>query len=540
MGARPERAVTGASVTRVRASLLLKLRSTNALRGSYLRAALSGRAALSARDAASCAGALASNAVTAASRAAGSGARSIDRGCGCLRHPATSDASARTDASERACAFTTASMIAVIVSAAQRGFVHNAPQRESLMKQAPYPARGTYDEGFARVARTFAAQLTTDEIGAGLCVYHRGRCVVDVWGGVADMASGRAWEADTRCVVFSITKGLAAMAMLLLVDRGRIELDAPVSEYWPGFDRASKGAITVRALLNHRAGLCALDRSLDLVDCVRDDRRAFVLDALEENTPKWEPGTNQGYHAITYGMYVRELFERVTGERLGSFLRREVFDPLGSDARLGTGADEDARTATLIAPAATERFKGMARMIVSQPDSPEAHIAKDILSRDSLVRRTFGNPKTGLRTVLAYGDVSVRRAELAWASATASARGVARAYLPFAQGGTFDGREYVKRATLAPVYERQSFADRDRVLGKSLGWSQGFLKEEQGVFGPTREAFGHAGLGGALGWCDPVHELTFGYVMNKLDWRVRSPRALALCESLYASDALKG
>ncbi len=407
------------------------------------------------------------------------------------------------------------------------------------MKHAPFPAHGTYEEGFAAVARTFASQLTTDEIGAGFCVYFRGQRVVDLWGGVADLATSRAWNADTRCVVFSVTKGLAAMAMLLLVDRGRVELDAPVSDYWPGFDRAGKGVISVRALLNHRAGLCALDRPLELVDCVRDDRRSRVLEALEENQPKWDPGTNQGYHAVTYGMYLRELFERVTGERLGSFLRREVFDPLGSDARLGTGAEEDARMATLVAPRAATRLSGMARLAITAPQSPEARIARDILSRDSLVRRAFNNPSTGLQTVLAYDDVSVRRAELAWASATASARGLARAYLPFASGGSFDGRAYVKPTTLAPVYERQSFADRDRVLQKPLGWSQGFLKEDQGVFGPTREAFGHAGLGGALGWCDPVRELSFGYVMNKLDWRVRSPRALALCRSLYECEALR-
>lgn len=407
------------------------------------------------------------------------------------------------------------------------------------MKQGPYPAQGTYDEGFARLARTFAAQLAAEEAGASLCVYHRGRCVVDLWGGVADVSTGRAWEKDTRAVVFSVTKGLAAMAMLLLVDRGRVELDAPVSDYWPGFERAFKRAITVRTLLNHRAGLCGLDTPLDLVDFVRDDRRALVLDVLERNAPRWDPGTNQGYHAATYGMYVRELFERVTGERLGAFLRREVFDPLGSDARLGTGAEHDALTAKLIAPRLSERLEGMGRVALSDPNAPEARILRDIVKRDSLMRAAFGVPKTGLRAVLAYEDVSVRRAELAWASATASARGIARAYVPFSMKGAFEGRTFVREATLAPVYERQSFVDRDLVLQKSLGWSQGFLKEERDVFGPTREAFGHAGLGGALGWCDPVHELSFGYVMNKLDWRVRSPRAKSLCRSLYECDALR-
>ncbi len=182
----------------------------------------------------------------------------------------------------------------------------------------------------------------------------------------------------------------------------------------------------------------------------------------------------------------------------------------------------------------------MLRAMVTAPKSTEARLVRAMLSARSLPRAAFMNPRLGRRGLDWYNDLSVRRAELPWGSATASAHGVARAYLPFAAGGSFAGRSYVSERMLAPVYARQGWSERDRVLQKPLGWSQGFLKEDQGVFGPTPEAFGHAGLGGALGWCDPVHGLAIGYVLNKLDWRVRSPRALALCRALYACSPLRG
>jgi CubicO group peptidase (beta-lactamase class C family) len=406
------------------------------------------------------------------------------------------------------------------------------------MRSAPSPARGRYAEGFEPLARTFAEQLARgEEVGAGLVVHHRGECVVDVWGGVADVGTGRAWAEDTRVVVFSVTKGLAAMAFLLLADRGAFEWDAPVSSYWPGFARGGKGAISVRTLLNHRAGLCALDRRLTLEECTREDARPRIVDALEAQRPRWEPGSAQGYHAITFGMYARELFERIAKEPMGAFLERELFVPLGSDARLGTPAELDAKFATLVPAGLRERLRGMLGAQLLDPSSPEARVLRSVLSPRSLSRDAFSNPSLGPRGFHAYNEPPVRRAELPWASATASARGLSRAYLPFAGRGRHGGRTYLRETTLATVFERQSWSERDLVLQKPLGWSQGFLKDE--VFSPTRESFGHAGMGGALGWCDPVKEVAFGYVMNRMDWRVRSPRALALCEALYACEPLR-
>jgi CubicO group peptidase (beta-lactamase class C family) len=405
------------------------------------------------------------------------------------------------------------------------------------MNLAPSPALGSYADGFAPLAEAFATHLRDgDEIGAGLTVYHHGECVADLWGGLAHAGRGAPWQRDTRAVVFSVTKGLTAMALALLADRGKLEWDAPVATYWPGFARAGKEGVTCRTLFNHRAGLAGLDTKLTLDDCVLPERAAFLVDVLERQRPLWEPDKDQGYHAITFGIYARELFERIAGERLGAFLERELFEPLAADVSLGTPASVDARIAELYPPPAPLRLAKMfASAIVG--DNSEARVLRATLARDSMTRRAFFNPAGAGPEE--WNKPRVRRAELASGGATASAHGLARAYLPFALGGAAFGRAYLAPRTLAPVYERQGWSTRDRVLQKALGWSQGFLKEETSLFSPTRESFGHAGIGGSLGWCDPVHELTFGYVMNRLDWRVRSPRALALCHALYDCEPVR-
>ncbi len=401
------------------------------------------------------------------------------------------------------------------------------------MNAAPAPAEGSYADGFAPVAERFAAQLRSGaEIGAGFAAYHHGKCVVDLWGGRSDVQSGKPWQRDTRIVVFSVTKGLAAMALALLADRGQLDWDAPVATYWPGFAAANKQAITVRTLVNHRAGLVGLDEPLQLEDCLLPERRERVVGALERQPPMWPPGTAQGYHAITYGLYVAELFERITGENIGAFLSRELFEPLGAEVSLGTPPEVDARIATLYTGSNASRVWHMLGAALGS--SAEGRIARAVLAPRSLPRAAFTNPASGPMGLAVYNTPRVRRAALAWVSATASAHGLARAYAPFALGGAAFGKPYLRAATLAPVHARQGWSERDLVLHKPLGWSQGFVKEQTELFSPNPESFGHPGMGGALGWCDPIAELSFGYAMNKLDWRVRSPRALALCHALYA------
>lgn len=404
---------------------------------------------------------------------------------------------------------------------------------------APAPVHGTYAEGYEAVAECFARQVERgEEIGAGLTVYRHGVRVVHLWGGQADQETGRAWQERSRIVLFSVTKAFAAAAFHLLADRGQLDWDAPVAGYWPGFEARGKGNITVRMLANHQGGLAALDRRITLEDCCREDRRDKVRKALEAQRPLWTPGEDQGYHATTYGLYLSELFRQITREEIGSFLQRELFGPLNSDVCLGTPAVHDGLAATLYPPPAGWRIRQMALNAVSQPDSAEARILRDLPRRGSLCRRAFTTPSVGSEGVAAYDTLPVRRAPLAWASATGSADGVARALLPFAQGGVHEGRRYFSAESLEPICRRQGWSQRDRVLQKPLGWSQGFLKEERHVFCPNPTSFGHSGMGGALAWCDPSTGTTLGYVMNRMDWRVRSTRIVALCRALFNADCM--
>ncbi|TXD36140.1 beta-lactamase family protein [Lujinxingia vulgaris] len=408
---------------------------------------------------------------------------------------------------------------------------------DKLPNNAPYPARGSYADGYEPVARVFARQLERgEEVGAGFTVYRRGECVVDLWGGMADVASKAPWREDTRVVLFSVTKGFVAMALHLLASRGKLDWDAPVETYWPGFARNGKEGMTVATLLGHRGGLAGLDTSLTMDDVTNPARAAVLLEALESQKPLWEAGSDQGYHAITFGMYARELFERICpGADLGEFLRRELFEPLGSDVYLGTPAQFDKDIATLYPPAKPARVAKMLTNALTQPQSTEARVLGQFVRRGSPMRRAFLNPQVPGDDVTVYNQPPARRAVLGWASATGSAHGVARAYLPFASKGKFEGQRYLKATALKSVYARQGWSQNDLVLQKPIGWSHGFCKEERHLFSPNPESFGHPGMGGALGWADPVEEIAIGYAMNFMDWRIRSPRALALCRALYDS-----
>ena len=205
---------------------------------------------------------------------------------------------------------------------------------------------GECDAAFAAVGDAFAANFAAGlELGASLCVEVDGRTVVDVWGGWLDADRRRPWERDSIACVFSCTKGLAAIALLLLVDRGAVDLDAPVARYWPEFAAAGKDALPVRYLLTHEAGLSAIGKPMAFGSLSDWDA---MVDALAEQEPWWEPGTGHGYHGVTFGHLVGEVVRRVDGRTIGAFLREEVTAPLGVDCFLGLPEGEDARTATMV------------------------------------------------------------------------------------------------------------------------------------------------------------------------------------------------
>jgi CubicO group peptidase (beta-lactamase class C family) len=205
---------------------------------------------------------------------------------------------------------------------------------------------GFCDERFTPVRRALADNFRErGELGCAVAVMVEGVPVVDIWAGWADAARTRRWERDTQVAVFSVGKAMATVCLLMLAERGAIDLDAAVSGYWPAFASGGKGDTTVRMVLAHRAGLPALRRSLP-PDAPYDWE--LMTSALAEEEPWWEPGSMHGYHVNTFGFVVGELVRRACGESIGAFFRREVAEPLAADFHFGFGPEHDARTAEFI------------------------------------------------------------------------------------------------------------------------------------------------------------------------------------------------
>lgn len=392
--------------------------------------------------------------------------------------------------------------------------------------------QGWVGPGFDRVLEAFVSNFDRlDETGASLVVYLEGERVVDLHGGVRDRASGRAWDDATLSVLFSATKGLVATCFLLLEDRGRLDLDAPVAAYWPGFGAHGKERISVRQVLDHRAGLAVLDEPIGLDDLelwATGQDPASVVGVLERQRPCWEPGTDQGYHAVTFGLLTGEIFRRVTGEDLGPWMRREVLEPVGADVWLGLPADLEHRVATLYPSGPLTLARDVLPSLVASR-GPDGRLGRRLLRRDSLSARAFRHPEAlGFRGVSAFDTPRVHRLALPWASGIATADGLARVYRALV------GRELVGEAAIERVARRASWGW-DRVLCKPLGFSQGFLKEELSLYSPNPRTFGHTGAGGTLAFGDPDARLAFAYTLNRMDPRLRSPRALALARATYAS-----
>lgn len=394
--------------------------------------------------------------------------------------------------------------------------------------------QGTVAPGFERVRDEFLRNFTERrEVGAAIHATLRGEVIVDLWAGSSDPAQQTPWERDTRTVVWSATKGLVAIGFLLLVDRGQLDLDLPVAHYWPGFAQGGKDRITVRELLNHRAGLIYLPGKLRAEELERPED---VVSRLEEAAPRWAPGTQQGYHAVTWGAYASELFRRVAGESPGVFLAREVFGPLGADVSIGVSPGDPVR-AKIAQVIPLQRDDLLLRAI------PEALFGRTCETRT--FRRLIGRlgsetslafrsgPSLGSRRMHAMNDPALQALELAWCGAVASAQGLARCYTPLANGGSWGEVPLCRPETIEPLTRRQTWSERDLVLQKPIGWSQGFSKDELHLVSPRDEAFGHTGMGGAVGMADPSTGLAIGYVMNRMDWRIRSPRCIKLCRAIY-------
>jgi CubicO group peptidase (beta-lactamase class C family) len=370
--------------------------------------------------------------------------------------------------------------------------------------------RGTCDSRFERVAKAFEANFEEElEVGASFAITLDGQIVVDVWGGFADRTEERAWEEDTLVNVWSTTKGLTALCLAMLVDRGELAYDKKVAHYWPEFKANGKESITVETLLSHQAGLCGFREANTAADYYDQDLMAQRLAAMK---PWWEPGTANGYHAITFGFLAAELVRRITGTTLGKFFDHEVADEVGADIYIGLPADDDERVAELIAPTTP----------------PAATTAPD--ENVEIIRAATGNPALDPEIP---NDPAWRRAEIPAANAHAGARGLAQVYGVLACGGESHGRFLLKQDILAEA-TRERCHRRDLVLGLPIRWSAGWALNMAPTYGPNPEAFGHSGWGGSMAFADPTTRIGVGYTMNQMQANlVGDPRTLRLIEATY-------
>ncbi|MFD6877865.1 MULTISPECIES: serine hydrolase domain-containing protein [unclassified Streptomyces] len=348
---------------------------------------------------------------------------------------------------------------------------------------------GVCEPRFAAVREAFAALLEKDDVGASAAVYVDGEPVVDLWGGYTGADRTVGWGRDTLTGVNSTTKNMIALCALILADRGRLDLSAPVAAYWPEFAVAGKERVLVRHVLSHTAGLPDL-AGLTAVEELYD--REGVTARLAAQAPEWEPGTAAGYHALTFGFLVDEIVRRVTGRGLGEFFAQEVAGPLGADFHIGLPAEHDHRVVPLIPPPSlTDDYSS------SAPPGPDGE------------RREY----TG--AAIRVGDVNSvawRRAQIPAVNGYGNARSVTAVQSVLANRGSVGGVRLLSPEGCEPAWQ-EVFRGDDRVLRTPMCWTVGF-----GKFGNT---FGWGGWGGSLVASDPDSRMTVAYVMNQMIDRER-------------------
>lgn len=360
---------------------------------------------------------------------------------------------------------------------------------------------------FSGVERTFRRQLRRTTGGAAVAVYHRGELVVDLWGG-RRTDDGDPWLADTLAMCFSTTKGVTSTALHILADRGLVDYDAPVREYWPEFAQNGKEATTVRHVMSHAAGLHRLKPLVETADDMLD--WDHMVGALAAAKPAYEPGASAGYHALTYGWLVGELIRRVSGQPIGAFIQEEIAGPLTLDGLyMGCPPGERRRVAPLapigiprVGPQALKRAQNEVGRALAQVASAFPLNPKRLLG--AIVPR-------GMEDVL-YGH-DIMDAEIPSANGFFTARSLARMYALLAGSGEIDGVRLLSPETVEQA-GRIQHTRRDRVLMVPMRWRLGYHM----VFttrGVLDGAFGHFGFGGSGAWCHPGHDLAVAMVCNR-------------------------
>jgi CubicO group peptidase (beta-lactamase class C family) len=377
---------------------------------------------------------------------------------------------------------------------------------------------GTVAEGFEPVRDAFVRNFETlGDRGAAVAVYRDGQKVVDLWGGTRDVDGTAPWERGTAQVVRSATKGVAAAVLLLLHQRGQLDLDAPVGHYWPEFKARGKERVLVRHVLNHRAGLPVLDRPLTPQEALDPLKGP---EAVAAQAPVWEPGTDHGYHALTYGWLLDELVRRVTGQGTGQWLASQVTGPLGLDLWLGLPESEAGRVGRVGRVEGAEPTGGLRAR-------PKRSVTEAYEDPASLTRRAFA----AISPFPDQNDPAYRASALPATNAMATADGLARFYATLIGDTAGAARLFTPETVELARAEESAGPDRVLVVGTRFGL--GYMLHGSASPLLTPGSFGHPGRGGALGFADPETGIAFGYVTNGFRKTVTAdPRAQGLVRAV--------
>ncbi len=396
-----------------------------------------------------------------------------------------------------------------------------------MAEGAHHQIHGHVSPGFEPVAAAFQANFDEHgDIGAGCAIFVAGECVVDLVGGTA--ADGSAYSADTLQVVFSATKGATALCAHLLAQRGELDLDAPVSRYWPEFAAHDKGDVPVSWLLCHKSGLIDVDGPMSYAEALEWDP---VVSALAASAPVWEPGTKHGYHAVTYGWLVGEIVRRVSGRSLGTFFAEEVAGPLGADFHIGLADADHARVSKLI-PAAAPTF-GTDGDGTDSPPGGLIDMLDRLLGPGNLAGKALSAPAGAFADPGIWNDPAMWRAEIGSANGMCTAKGLATVY------SSMVAETNGLRTLTAESVERARAVQTDggdAVLIIPIPFGLGFMRDS--MFSPLgfEGAFGHYGAGGSVGFAVPEHELSFGYATNTMQLGIAGdPRSKGLIDAAVTS-----
>lgn len=385
---------------------------------------------------------------------------------------------------------------------------------------------GSCAPDFVGVSDAFERNFSLrDEAGAAVAVWVDGNLVVNLWGGHADAAGQRPWQEDTLTTVLSGTKGLTSTCVHQLADRGELDLDAPVSRYWPEFGQAGKEDVTLAMVMSHRSGVIGPRTRVTTEQLCDWD---YVCGRLAIAEPWWKPGTAQGYHMTTFGFILGEVFRRVTGRTIGQYLRTEIAEPIGAEIHIGLKPSEQLRCAERV-------NKPTGRQLLAELQAPS-----DPTSLDD-------HPKAGMSIsmgFLADDDLDTenlhlwRQLEFPGTNAQVSALGMATFYNALAQEKLLS-REHMDRVRVC-----QGGFEPDLVLGPRVadhGWGLGYMLNQRCINGPNPRMFGHGGLGGSFAFVDLEHRIGYGYVSNRFDASKANadPRSVSLSNEVYRALGVK-